>query len=110
MIEFDLVELAQILVWLITAVLLPLVGIVLRRLLSASTEQKQLLLLQSIAAQTVRAAAQLFTDNPARKQYAVDIVSTAAERIGLSITEDQVEMLVEAAVYWLKEVSKEESD
>lgn len=54
--------------------------------------------LDTYVVKAVKAAEILYTDNSKRKQYAISVVSAAAKKIGLKLTDDEIDTIIEAAV------------
>lgn len=62
--------------------------------------------LDTYVKRAVRAAEILYTDNKTRKEYAISAVSAAAKKIGLKLTDDEIDTIIEAAVEDLNIVIK----
>ena len=88
------------------ALLLPLVitagAYYLRRFLVAKIGAEQFYQAQQWAWSAVKSAEQTIQDNPAKFQYAVNLVARAAKRRGISLPYDEIQALVEAAVKDMK--------
>lgn len=75
---------------------------VLKSFIDNSTESG----LDDIIAIAVYAAQQTITDNREKKAYVLDQVSAWLTKAGLSIEPKQLDMLIEAAVYTMKQEAK----
>ena len=84
------------------ALLLPLVitagAYYLRRFLVAKIGAEQFYQAQTWAWKAVLAAEQTIENNPAKFQYAVNLVARVAKRRGISLPYDEIQTLVEACV------------
>lgn len=62
--------------------------------------------LDTYVKKAVKAAEILYTDKRNRKEYAESVVSAAAKKIGLKLTDDEIDTIIESAVEDLNIVIK----